>query len=333
MSLGKKKIQHQAAGAAVVNTENFAPKLYTGNGSTQSITGVGFAPDLVYIKCRTDTFAPVMFDTVRGTTKALWTSENYAQQNDSDTITSFDSDGFTTGDDNKTNRSSQNYVAWCWNAGGTEVSNTDGSLTTTVRANVDAGFSIIQYTDDGSTNTIGHGLSSAPELWIVKKKTGAQDWYVGSTEIAATQAIRLNLTNAAYTTGGWQNTYPTDSVININIDTGDYICYAFHSVDGYQKIGSYTGNGTANKEITGLGFAPRFVMIKNLSDVGSWIIHDKARSPSNPSTIHLRANTSGADDSGANERIDFDSDGFTLVGTGQNINHSDGDTYMYLAIA
>lgn len=332
MSLGKKKIQHQSAGASVVNTDNFDILLYSGNSSSQSITGLDFSPNLVYIKSRNDAFAPVMFDTVRGTTKALWTSENYAQQNDADTITSFDTNGFTSGDDSKTNRTSVTYVAWCWKGDGTAVSNTDGSLTTSVSANVDAGFSIIQYTDDGTTNTIGHGLNAAPELWIVKKKSGAQDWYVGSTAIAATQAIKLNVPDAAYTTGGWQNTYPTDSVININIDTGDYICYAFHSVDGYQKVGSYEGNGSTTGPIVTTGFKPRFLLIKNV-DTGAkkWRIMDSVRDTGTNIQKYLTPNESGVEQSGV-DRVTFTDTGFQLLTTATSFNQS-GDTFLYLAIA
>lgn len=341
MALGKKKSLHQAAGTAVVNTENFALKLYTGNSSTQSITGLGFEPDLVYIKCKTDTFAPVMFDTVRGTTKALWTSENYAQQNDADTITSFDSDGFTTGDDNKTNRSSETYIAWCWKAGGTAVTGTSSNNHLTnieESANPTAGFSIIKYTSNGTTGAkFNHGLNSAPELYIIKETTAADDWMVVAKIGSSYQRAKLNTADVFSTamSGVTNNVDPTNTEItlgnssSVNANNNDYIAYCFHSVDGYQKIGSYTGTGNTSNSITGVGFQPRFVMLKRTNSTGGWEIYDSSRGEHKV----LQAEGNYAEYNYSTTGLtSFDSDGFTVEGTGTNYNAS-GSTYIYLAIA
>jgi len=309
----------------------YSTGVYGGTPTNVNFLGMAFQPDLVYIKCRTDTFAPVLFDTVRGTTKALWSSENYAQQNDSDTITSFDSNGFTTGDDAKTNRSSEDFVAWCWKAGGTAVSNTDGSITSSVSANTAAGFSIVKYTGTGASATVGHGLSSAPELIITKGLGTNYNWNV-STSLLPNGYLELNTTSSfnsnssRYITAGNTTNSLTDYV-QFNQNNIDHIAYCFHSVDGYQKVGSYTGTGSSGNSVT-TGFQPRFVLIKRTDTSGSgWGVFDSVRG----GNLMLRANVSDAEADG-NNSVSFVSNGFTLPETGVTTNTS-GGTYIYLAIA
>jgi hypothetical protein len=321
---------------------------YNGTATNVNFLGMAFQPDLVWIKERSNTAWHILTDSVRGTNKTIYSNDTYQEESLTNVMNSFDTNGFTVAHNASyssvfANRNNETYVAWCFKGGGAAVSNTDGTITSTVSANQDAGFSIGTYTGNSTAGaTIGHGLSSAPELLIVKSTNtiggSSKAWTVYAEPIGNTKYLYLNTTNAAATYNFWNNTTPTSTVFSLSTDTnvnsssGNYVFYAFHSVDGYQKVGSYTGDGNANKEITGLGFSPRFVMIKNAGDIGSWIIHSKPPTTTNPSTTHLRANSSAIEDTGANERIDFDSDGFTLVGTGQNINHSDGDTYIYLAI-
>jgi hypothetical protein len=323
---------------------------YAYDGTATNVTyqeATNFSPDLVWVKHRNHPTAHShnLADSVRGATKMLYSNTTDAEETITNSITSFDSNGFSVGNSAAVN-DSYNYVAWCFNAGsGSSGSNTDGvtsgsvtAVTSTVKANQDAGFSICEFTTPSSGKpSWGHGLSQAPELIIAKSAENTGSWYVWSPSILGQKELRLNTTAAA-------TSYSPDfiSVDSSKIDLGSgsfnigvssrHINYNFHSVDGFQKVGSYTGTGAAGNMVE-TGFEPAFVMIKNAGDIGSWIIHDNKRDTANPRTIHLRANTSGAEDSGANEYVSFHSNGFELVGTGQNVNHSDGDTYIYLAIA
>ena len=333
MSLGKKKIQMQGA-AGITGTDHFTPFLYTGTGSSSAttFTGVGFDPDMCWVKNRDSSGENHgLGDTVRGGGYLLYPNLTLAQAT-SDYIRPT-TDGFviTTGNNNILNH---DYVAWCWKTGGSAVSNTDGSDTTSVSANQDAGFSIVSLSKtDTNTRTYGHGLSSAPEMIILKRTVSADDWYVYHKDLGNTVRISLNTSAANVTsTGVWGSTTPTDSVFTLQNQLGGaHIAYCFHSVDSYQKVGSYTGTGLTGNAVA-TGFSPRFVMIKDSTQGGNWIIHSKPPTTTNPSTTHLRANSSAAEDSGTGERINFDANGFTVVGTGGNVN-TGNHVYIYLAIA
>jgi len=318
---------------------------YNGTPTNVNFLGMAFQPDLVWIKDRDDgADQHAWFDSIRGATKRIFSSSTSEETTTATTLTSFDSNGFSLSSSPAVNQNGNDFVAWCWKAADTTTTISAGTVGNTiasdVRANTAAGFSIVKYSGNSTIGaTIAHGLSAPLDLLIVKNlDDGTQNWRVQASPLGGTKGAILNTTDAFATASYWNNTDASDTVFTVDNSskvnsTGDeYIAYCFHSTD-YQKVGSYTGNGNANKEITGLGFSPRFVMIKNAGDIGSWIIHSKPPTTTNPSTTHLRANSIAAEDTGVNERIDFDSDGFTLVGTGQNINHSDGDTYIYLAIA
>lgn len=216
--------------------------------------------------------------------------------------------------------------------------NNNGSISATVDANQDAGFSIVKYTGNGTAGTtVGHGLSAKPQFILFKNLDTAVSWIAYDTinNVIGYLDLTDSLTDGRR---AWavNNTDPTNTLVTLGNNqatnaASEFIMYCWHSVAGYSKIGSYTSTGSAGLAITGLGFAPSFVMIKNISDTGSWIIHSKPPTTTNPSVYHLRANSSAAQDSGANEQINFDNNGFTLNGTGQNINHSHGDTYLYMA--
>ena len=225
--------------------EGFSTVTWTGDGSSDRyIGGVGFKPDLIWTKSRGSSSNHNLVDSVRGIDKRLFSHSTIGEV-DSAFFASFENDGFMldNANDNDVNASGGSYVAWCWDAGtGSPVSNTDGSITSTVKANPDRGFSIVSYTGTGSAATIGHGLSSAPDMWIVKQRNGAQTWYVGHTSMAATEVLSLELTSAKSTNAGaWNSTYPTSSVINVatsaatNGSGNTYIAYCFHSVSGYSK--------------------------------------------------------------------------------------------------
>ena len=325
----------------IVSTDHFNAVLYTGNGGTQSITGVGFQPDLVWVKSRSATNSHVLVDVVRGVKKALFSDLTNAElaSSGNNFIYAFGSDGFSVGGaDYAVNNNGQNFVGWCWKAGGTAVSNTDGSITSSVSANTEAGFSICTYTGTGSNTSFGHGLDSAPEMVIIKSRDqSTRSWITHFSTLGAGAYMLLNSTNANATSTARINT-TTSTVVNIgtsanvNQNNDRLVAYCFHSVTGYQKFGTYTGTGSGGNSITGLGFSPRFVTIKSTSSVGAWITHSKPPTTTNPSANHLRFYLANAEDSGTNERINFDSDGFTLNAGGSNVN-GNNITYLYWAIA
>jgi len=338
MSLGKKKSLHQAAAsAAPVNTENFAPFLYTGTGSSAAttFTGVGFDPDMVWVKNRDSSGENHgLGDTVRGGGYLLYPNLTLAQAT-SDYIRPT-TDGFiiTTGNNNILNH---DYIAWCWKAGGTAVSNTDGSITSSVSANTDAGFSIVKYTGNGGTSqSVGHGLSLAPELVIFKRTDAAVNWFVFEKSGASTRRFEgLNTSNAStsdtfFTPSASTITW-TGTTGDFNGNTNEYIMYCFHSIDSYQKVGSYSGGSSS---LINIGFRPRWIMIKAASTTSRWAIYDTIREPSGTIDQFLEADTSAAEATAGvpNYKIIFDDNGFKFDHTYGQLNGS-GQTYIYLAIA
>jgi len=327
-----------------VGSENFNIVLYSGNSSTQAITGVGFQPDWVWIKERGPLVEQSnLYDSTRGVQKFLVSNDTASEVTGSaNRLNAFNADGFTVGSDNEINDSGSTYVAWCWKAnGGTTSSNGNGDITSTVQANVDAGFSIITYTGNGSAaQTVGHGLNVAPDLLIVKERSGSNswdDWTVGSDVIANwAQNIRLNTSGAqfvGYNGAPFANTPPTSTVFTVDYQGGagingsgdTFVAYAFASITGYSKVGTYSGTGSSNS-ITGLGFQPAWVMIKSTSSTEDWAIFDESRG----ANVFLTANTNAAEQSFSG--FSFDSDGFTVPGTSGMTNGS-GQTYLYLAFS
>ena len=318
----------------------FNTKLYTGNSSTQSLTGIGFQPDWVWIKNRSDSRKHNLYDSVRGATKRLVSNSTVAEDTAGNGLTSFDSDGFTTGSEQDTNHSGNNFVAWNWLAGGTASSNTDGSITSSVSANTTAGFSIVSYTGTGSNATVGHGLSSAPAFIIFKDRSTTKDWFVYHQSISPSTGGKLNLTvNPSADSSYFQNTATTSSVFSIgtantvNPSGNNMIAYCFAEKKGYSKFGSYTGNGNADGTFVYTGFKPAFVMTKRSSNTENWYIIDNKRSPFNPPLNALSPNLSHAEDTNATGRIqDFLSNGFKLRTSDTAVNGS-GDSYIYMAFA
>ena len=303
---------------------------YTGTSSTQTIN-TDFKPDLVWIKSRSNPSWHSLQDSVRGATKTLFSNTTNAEITYTDAQTSFDSNGFTLGADvsgGSVNVNGRTYVAWCFKAGGSAVSNTDGTITSTVSANPDAGFSIVKwYNASGTNQRIGHGLSSAPELTIYKATDATTNWYVGTTAIDGSMDILILNTTAAKVDDS--ATYlPTSSTITSFNFTGNWISYCFHSVDGYQKIGNYSGTGASGQTIT-TGFQPRFLMVKAYNTGSSWFILDSVRNPNNPRNSYFRAETNNAE-ANAGAGVNFLANSFEF--TGQDFNDS-GVNWIYLAIA
>ena len=330
----------------VVPSEHFNTLLYTGDGaSTHAVTGVGFQPDWVWLKHRTATYHHSVWDSVRGVHKQLYTSGTNAEADESTSVKSFDTDGFTLGNKGNVNNDSgaaNNFVAWNWKANGSGASNTTGSINTTkTSANVDAGFSIITYSGNNTAGaTIGHGLSKAPEIVIIKSRTNSNDWWdTYHKDIGAANALHLNDTMAQADRSYFHDTHPSSSVIYLGSDRSSngpsetFVAYAFHSVDGYSKVGSYTGNGVADGTFVYLGFRPKYFMLKRTDSADAWVIYDSAREPENEDDgqdLSLKANATDAEAAYGN--IDFLSNGVKILTTGGYMNNS-GSPYIYLAFA
>jgi hypothetical protein len=318
----------------------FNPVLYSGNSSTQNITGVGFAPDFTWLKVLNDAQNHRLFDTVRGANKRLSSSLPNAEATTTDELTAFGSDGFTLGNNPDVNGTGFNYVSWNWRANGAGVSNTAGTITSTVSANTTSGFSIVTYTGTGSAATIGHGLGAVPSMFIVKNRDAADAWQVyhaANTAAPETDYLVLNTTAAtADAADRWNDTLPTSTVfsigngVEVNTNTEKYVAYCFAPIAGYSAFGSYTGNGSANGPFVYLGFRPRWILIKRSSATDDWFVFDTARSPYNPMNFVLSPNLSNADTATTNP--DDLSNGFKVRSTSGGTNAS-GSTYIYACFA
>jgi len=329
------------------STDYFNTKLYTGNGSTNAQTGVGFQPDWLWVKCRSDANGHQLFDALR-TTYSLSSNESANEANRaSDGFTSLDSDGFTmngSGSGGSTNVNGRTYAAWNWKAGtGAGSSNTDGSInTTSTSVNSSAGFSISTYTGYGGASTVGHGLGAVPKMIIVKKRSGSsydESWYVYHQALGNTHALSLNSTGASSDVNVWNDTTPTSSVFSVGNDSTNrsgnlFVAYCFAEKTGYSKFGSYTGNGNADGTFVYTGFKPAYIMYKNSSETGGhWQVYDNKRNPSNLADNVLRPNLSNAEGDGdTDESIDILSNGFKCRGFSNNNNNKSGVTYIYMAI-
>jgi hypothetical protein len=324
---------------AVVPSEHFNTVLWTGDGgSNRAVTGVNFEPNFVWIKSRSITGYGLLFDAVRGANKKLYSSLTNAEFSDTDALLSFEADGFNVGDDNGTNQNSATYVAWNWKANGSGSSNTDGSITSTVSANTDAGFSIVSYTGTASNATVGHGLSKAPEMVIAKNRSDGSYWIVGTDDLTSwSRYIPLNLTNAETNAPTqFNSTAPTSTVFSIgtNADVNgsghNIIAYCFHSVDGYSKVGSYTGNSNADGTFVYTGFKPAYVMRKRSDSTGHWFLNDNKREGYNGSGSNDVLYPNGSYAEGDADRIDLLSNGFKVRTTDGDVNTG---TIIYIAFA
>jgi hypothetical protein len=337
---------------AVIPAEHFQTAIYPGTGSSQSINLQDFAangtstfqPDFVWIKSRSNGGSGHrQHDSIRGTYALSSASTTYEFDTGSAGLTSFDTDGITVGTDGDYNGSVDTYVAWNWKANGTGVSNTNGSINSTVSANADAGFSIVSYTGTGANATVGHGLASTPEMVIVKNRNYVSNWPVLHSGIASdyeTDYIPLNNATPAFdNVAYWNDTKPTNSLFSVGTDndvnrSGDaHIAYCFHSVDGYSKVGSYTGNGSADGTFVYTGFRPAFILYKHTAVAENWWIHDSERAGYNPDNWSLPPNSSQTEVTGAyGPFLDIVSNGFKCISTDGRLN-SNGVTYIYIAFA
>jgi hypothetical protein len=326
----------------------FDATLYTGNSSTQSIVNSGsMQPDFVWLKARSAATFHVAFDVLRGTGVRLFPNDTEADNTSQllTSLTSFNSNGFSLGSHATTNNSGVTYVGWQWDAGTSTVTNTAGSISSQVRANPTAGFSIVTWTGNGTTTgqTVGHGLGVTPAMIIVKCRSESSGWQVWhkSLSSATTSRLTLETTNATDTSPYvWGSTAPTSTSFGVGWESGlvwtnkssaTYVAYCFAAVPGYSAFGSYTGNGSTDGTFVYTGFRPRFVMVKRTSSGGYWSMKDTARDPYNVADKVLWANASDAESS-PDQLFDLDSNGFKLRGSNNDINAS-GATYIYMAFA
>ena len=336
------------------SSDHFNTKLHTGNGAEQAITGVGFQPDFTWIKKRNGTAVHYLFDAVRGATYFLNSDQTYAQQDNAQSLKSFDSDGFTLGTMAGANSNSDTFVSWNWKAGGGQgSSNTDGTINTTYTSvNTTAGFSVSQYGGNGTQfATVGHGLGVAPNVIMIKNLTGTTGWIVyhdkagltGSTldGEAEYKMLSLNGTGAASDNNNdviWGSTstrYKIDasgSATYLNSSGSNYVAYCFAEKTGYSKFGSYSGNGNADGPFIYTGFKPQFILWKRTDSANGWIIMDTKRSPVNAVDDLVEPQSNGAEATHSSYHVDYLSNGFKIRNTNNVFNNSSG-TYVYMAFA
>ena len=326
-------------------TDYFNTVLYSGaNNAVQSITGVGFQGDWLWAKAHNTTSSHYLYDVNRGANKGLSSNTTSVEDTATSQFTSFDVDGFTLPADNAgyINYTGRNYVGWVWKAGGTPVSNSNGSITSSVSASAKAGFSIVTYTgDNGSSATIGHGLSSAPEVIIVFGRNVSNSHMFGATSQGWTKYAAFGNVGGYFVSDStiWNNTAPTTTVFsvggaaNVN-DAYNYVAYCFHSVEGYSAIGNtYTGNTSTDGTFVYTGFRPAWVLIKRANGGGSWCIFDNKLNPDNAVNLMLLADSnSSTSGGGTGDNLDFVSNGFKLRDNSSGRNTA-GNTYIYMAFA
>jgi hypothetical protein len=328
-------------------SQYFDATTYTGNGGTNTIVNSGgMQPDLVWLKRRSSSSFHALVDSVRGVNKYLYSDLTNAEGTVSpnDALTSLNSNGFTLGANLNSgapfiNDSGATFVGWQWKANGAGVTNTAGTITSTVSVNTTSGFSIVTYTGTGANATVGHGLGVAPKMVIVKNRDTVIAWLIWHIGIANTQYLVFD-TNAVQTAAtAWNSTSPTSTVFSIgtsnavNESTKNLVAYCFAEVPGYSAFGSYTGNGSADGPFVYTGFRPRYVLVK-CSSAGStnWVLHDTAREPYNLATASLYPNLSNAETVAASQSMDILSNGFKLRNISGDINTSSA-TYIFAAFA
>ena len=325
---------------------HFNTKLYTGNGGTQTISGVGFQPDYVWIKARGNAGNHMNQDAVRGSTKHLHTNTTDTEVTDATGVSSFNADGFVVGSNGNVNDNNITNVSWNWKANGQGSSNTAGSINTTYTSvNTTSKFSISTYTGNNTSGaTVGHGLGAVPKMIIVKRLDSADNWCTYHVNIGNTRRAKLNTTDN-YSTGSgyWNNTSPTSTVFTIgnssevNGSGGNYVAYCFADVAGFSKFGGYTGDNNANGNFCYLGFKPAFVILKNWTSSGfSWELFDNKRNTTDGvgNVIQKRAypDSSAAEGgSSSTNYIDFLSNGFKIRRAGDS--NENNSNYIFMAFA
>ena len=334
---------------SIIPKKHFDVLTWTGNGSTgQNITGLNFKPDLLWIKKRNESESWGAYDSIRGVNKRFYLNDNHQEITET-TMSAFYHGGFRVegSGGGATNDNSDTYVGFCWKAGGTAVSNSDGSITTSISANQEAGFSIVTWTGTGSNSTVGHGLGKAPKVVICKlRDTTTQDWFFMPGEITGERGkyIKFNTTDGvASDIHTFPATAPTSTVFTVGGEDGGnssngngskYVAYCWAEIPGYSKFGQYKGNGSADGPYVHLGFRPALLITRRIDSGDHWIIRDSTRNTDNPvySILNPNATSSEFGSSGHVQNVDFLSNGFKITGSDSGQNGSTG-TYLYMAFA
>jgi len=329
-------------GPAAEPNKYFDTKLYTGNGSTQTVSGLNFESDFVWIKSRSATNAHLLYDAIRGGSQYIHSDQNGAggSQGANKGLYAFTSDGFSLGDQSNgaygVNGNNITYAAWAWQAGSSTVTNTAGSINSQVRADQAAGFSIVTYTGVTGNKSFGHGLNVKPKFILIKNISNTADWFaMFDTGAASYQHGYLNGTSQFYAASAQPVSTSTITYGNNNAMFGangdNYLAYCFAPILGYSAMDTYTGNGSADGVFVYTGFKPAFLLTKRTDSAENWEIRDNKRNPFNRVNRALYPHTNGAEDNGSVD-VDFLSNGFKIRTTNGSVNAS-GGTYMYYAVA
>ncbi|BAQ85803.1 hypothetical protein [uncultured Mediterranean phage uvMED] len=310
---------------------------YTGNDTARSITGLGLAPDVVWVKARNHSSAHQIYDSSRGGSKQLYPNSSGAEATYSYLVQSFDSDGFSIGPyDNDMNFNGRNYIAWCWRAnGGVTSSNSDGSITSTVQANQAGGFSIVTYTGTGSAGTFGHGLGAVPKWVMIKNRSSVKNWacYHVDSNNGGKKSMILNSNNSGDNSQYWNNTQPTSSVFPIRTETevnessSNFVAYCWAEVEGYSKFGSFEGNSNADGPFIYTGFRPKLLFIKNIDSSSAWGVYDGERPGFNDCDLGAWDEQTAFDNNIGTYPLDILSNGFKLRTSNSTVNSS--HTWIY----
>ena len=319
-------------------SDHFNTKEYTGTGAEHAITGIGFQPDFVWHKRSDSTSDHHLYDSIRGATYKFQV-ESGVSNVDAQSLKSFDSDGFTLGTNTASNASGGTFQAWTWKAAGSNASNGDGDITSTVRANTTAGFSIVSYTGTGSTATVGHGLGVAPKVILIKGRSHSGVWNYYNEALGNANRCTLNSSGAATSSSYMNSTSPTNQVFTVVNDTDvgtsgyTYMAYCFADVKGHSRSGLYYGNGNSNGPYVYLGFKPKFILTKNRNRNENWTIHDNnMESHYNPNKTKISPNDTSAKNQNNAFEMNFFSNGFKIITTDTALNQN-GEGYLYLAFA
>ena len=322
----------------IVPSEHFNTVTYTGNGGTNAITGVGFTPDFVWAKGRSVAYNHWVYDTVRGANAGLLPNSTNSENTTTGVLSSLDLDGFTLGSNGELNQNNASYISWNFKAGGAAVTNTDGTITSQVSANTEAGFSIVKYTSNGSytsSDTIGHGLGQKPKLVIWKPyETTASDWFVQYEFIDG--SVDYLVLNAGDAKRDAASTYLFQDNVLVNLAGAsgqDTIAYCFAEVEGFSSIGSYVGTGVVGNVSVVTGFEPAMIIAKRTdANSSNWFIWDNKRDTTNPNGTYLLPNEANAENDLDAYGMNFLENGFTVNSSDPQLN-ANGAKYIYMAFA
>lgn len=320
-------------------------QLYTGTGASLSVTGVGFQPDFVWIKNRTNISSHSLYDAVRGVQKQIESDNSAGETTETQGLTAFGADGFTVGTLVQVNENTSNFNSFNWKANGAGSSNTAGTISSTVSVNNTSKFSIVTYSGNGIAGaTIGHGLGVVPRMIMIKNRSAADGWRVYHGALSSPQTKYLILDtegDEVVSSTVWNDTMPTSTLFTVgtasqvNNVSGTFVAYCFAEVKGFSKFGKYTGNGSTNGPFIYTGFRPSFVVIKRATGgTGPWLMFEENVNPFNLAIKYYEAESGQAEATGdtASRVIDILSNGFKIRSTGSVINTS-GSVYIYMAFA